>query len=82
VVHAEDRADRLALELVAPQACIRDVLSRLSEARGVHIDDVRLALAAYFGLPPYVFDEVIQRMFRRRPPSFVAEIVEGMRRRR
>jgi hypothetical protein len=51
VAHAEDRADRLALELVAPQACVRNVLDALLNRQGVTPDDVRAALATHFGLP-------------------------------
>jgi hypothetical protein len=82
VAHAEDRADRLALELVAPQACVRDVLDALSARQALTSDAVRATLATHFGLPAYAFNDTIQCMFRRRPPSFVADIVEGLRRRR
>lgn len=82
IAQVEDRADRLALELVAPRACIGDVLSRLVEPVGVTPDDIRLGLAAYFGLPPHVFDEVVQRLFRRPPPFFITDIGTGLRRQR
>lgn len=79
VVHAEDRADRLALELVAPQACVRDVLDALLNRQGVTPDDVRAALATHFGLPAYAFHDTIRRLVRRSFPSFVADIRAGLR---
>jgi IrrE N-terminal-like domain len=82
VAHAEDRADRLALELVAPQACVYAVLDTLSVRQSLTPNAARTALATYFGLPAYAFHDAIQRMFRRQPTSFVADIAEGLRRRR
>jgi hypothetical protein len=82
VAHAEDRADRLALELVAPQACVRAVLDALSARQALTAEAARGTLATYFGLPAYAFHDTIQRIFRRQPTSFVADIAEGLRRRR
>jgi hypothetical protein len=82
VAHLEDRADRLALELVAPQACIRDVLDALSARQGITSEIARAALARRFGLPAYAFDETIRRMVRRPLPSFVQDILEGLRQQR
>jgi hypothetical protein len=82
VAHAEDRADRLALELVAPQARVRAVLDALSARQALTAEVARETLATHFGLPAYAFHDAIQRMFRRQPTSFVADIVEGLRRRR
>jgi hypothetical protein len=82
VAHAEDRADRLALELVAPQASIGAVIEALSGRQVVAADEVRTALAAHFGLPAYVFHDAIRRRVRRPPPSFVEDIRAGLRRRR
>jgi hypothetical protein len=79
VVHAEDRADRLALELVAPQACVRNVLNALLNHQGVTPDDVRAALATHFGLPAYAFNKTIQRMVRRPLRSFAEDIRAGLR---
>jgi hypothetical protein len=39
-------------------------------------------LATHFGLPAYAFHDTIQRLFRRQPASFVADIAAGLRRRR
>ncbi len=82
VAHAEDRADRLALELVAPQARVRAVLNELSARQALTAKAVCATLAIHFGLPAYAFHDTIQRMFRRQPTSFVADIAEGLRRRR
>jgi hypothetical protein len=82
VAHAEDRADRLALELVAPRACVRDVLADLAARQRLTAEAARTALATHFGLPAYAFHDAIQRIFRRQPTSFVADIAEGLRRRR
>jgi hypothetical protein len=82
VAHAEDRADRLALELVAPRACVGDVLSRLIEPTAATPADVRRGLATHFGLPLYAFDEVIQHLFRRPPPFFITDIITELRRQR
>ena len=71
VVHAEDRADRLALELVAPRACVRDVLNDLAARQPLAPEAARSALAMHFGLPAYVFHDTVRHMVRRSPPSFV-----------
>jgi hypothetical protein len=82
VAHAEDRADRLALELVAPQACVRSVIDALAARQALTAEAARATLATHFGLPAYAFHDTIQRMFRRQPTSFVADIAAGLRRRR
>jgi hypothetical protein len=82
VAHAEDRADRLALELVAPQARVRAVLEALSARQALTAEAARATLETHFGLPAYAFHDTIQRLFRRQPTSFVADIVAGLRRRR
>jgi hypothetical protein len=82
VAHTEDRADRLALKLVAPQASVRAVLDALSTRQALTPDAARATLARYFGLPGYAFNDIIQRIFRRQPTSFVADIAAGLRRRR
>jgi hypothetical protein len=82
VVHAEDRADRIALELVAPQACVRGVLDALSAQQGLTPEIARAALARRFGLPAHAFNETIQRMVRCQPLSFVQDILQGPRQQR
>jgi hypothetical protein len=79
VAHAEDRADRLALELVAPQARVRAVLDGLSARQALTAETARATLATHFGLPAYAFHHTIQRLFRRQPTSFVADITAGLR---
>ena len=78
VRHVEDRADRLALELVAPQARVRAVLKPLLNRHKVNPDDLRAVLATHFGLPEYAFHEIIQRLVRRPLPSFVEDIRQGL----
>lgn len=80
VAAAEDRAERLARELVAPQACIRALLRDLTRRAPVDAEDLRAALAAYFGLPPYAFDEIV-RIAQQRPVSFLDDLREALRRR-
>jgi hypothetical protein len=82
VAHAEDCADRFALELVAPRACVRDVLDGLAARQPLTPEAARTALATHFGLPAYAFHHAIQRIFRRQPTSFIADIAAGLRRRR
>jgi hypothetical protein len=82
VFYAEDRANRLALELVAPQARVRQVLDNLSAHRAVGPEAACSALAQYFGLPVYVFEDPVRRLVQGSPPSFVADILAGLRRQR
>jgi hypothetical protein len=82
VVRAEDRADRFALELVAPRACVRDILDDLAARQPLTPEAARTALAAHFGLPGYVFHDTVRHMFRRSPPSFVEGILAGLRQQR
>jgi hypothetical protein len=51
VAHAEDRADRLARELVAPQARVHAVLNALSDRQPLIAEAARATLATHFGLP-------------------------------
>jgi hypothetical protein len=81
VAHAEDRADRLALELVAPRERIRSFLQNLSAHDAVTLEDACSALAAYFGLPAYAFEGIAQKIGQRRPISFLADVREAIRRR-
>jgi len=82
IAHAEDRADRLALELVAPQACIRGVLDALAARQPFVPETADTTLAMHFGLPSYVFHDITQRMVRPSPPSFMEDILAGLRRQR
>lgn len=80
VGYAEDRADRLALELVAPQACIHAVLKASSTRQPLTPDIARAVLATHFGLPGYAFTEIVQRMIHPLSSSAIADIVARMRR--
>jgi len=80
VGYAEDRADRLALELVAPQACIRALLRALSTRQTVTSDIARAVLATHFGLPGYAFTESVRRMINPHSSSAIADIVARIRR--
>jgi Zn-dependent peptidase ImmA (M78 family) len=82
VIYAEDRADRLALELVAPQERVRELLDDLSPRQVCTLDAVRTTLATYFGLPTHAFHNIIQRVVRRSPPSFIEDIRAGLRQQR
>jgi hypothetical protein len=82
VGHAEDRAERLALELMAPQACIRAVLDALSARQTLTPAIASMALATHFGLPAYAFAEVVRRMLHRRSASALADIIAEIKRRR
>ena len=79
VVRAEDRADRLALDLVAPRARVRNALNDLATRQPLTPEAARTALAAHFGLPAYVFHDTVRHMVRRSPPSFVEDILAGLR---
>jgi IrrE N-terminal-like domain len=81
VAVAEDRADRLARELVAPQERMHALLQDLSTRTTVESEHACAALAAYFGLPPYAFDDIFRTRSQRRPVSFLADIREALRRR-
>jgi hypothetical protein len=78
VASAENRADRLALELVAPQKYIRSFLQNLFAHQAINPHDARAALVAHFGLPAYAFDAVTRRMKRYRPTSFLAEVRQAI----
>ncbi|HXH13159.1 MAG TPA: ImmA/IrrE family metallo-endopeptidase [Alphaproteobacteria bacterium] len=80
VGYAEDRADRLALELVAPQACIHAVLKALSTRQTLTLHIARAALATHFGLPRYAFTETVRRMIHPHSSSAMADIIAKIRR--
>jgi len=82
VASAEERADRLALELVAPQESLDAFLQELSSHQVVSSQEIRAALTTHFGLPAHSCKDLLRYAVQRRPPSFVADISERMRRRR
>jgi hypothetical protein len=79
IARAEDRADRLAIELVAPLVHIRAILDDLVARQVFTPKAARAALATHFGLPAYAFHDIIQRMVRRPPTTFVEDISAGLR---
>ena len=81
VAAAEDRAELLARELVAPQERIHAFLQDLSTRATVDSEHACSTLAAYFGLPPYAFNDIFRTINQRRPVSFLADIREALRRR-
>jgi Zn-dependent peptidase ImmA (M78 family) len=79
VAYAEDRADRLAFELLAPRECIMSFLQTLSAGETVNPENICAALAAYFGLPAYAFARIVQKMGQRRPVSFLEDAIRTIR---
>jgi Zn-dependent peptidase ImmA (M78 family) len=80
VAAAEDRAERLARELVAPRECIHALLQDLSSREPVDSEDNRSVLAAYFGLPPYTFDDILRTTKQHHLVSFLVDLREALRR--
>jgi hypothetical protein len=81
VAAAEDRAERLARELVAPQEHVHAILQDLSTRATVGSEHACAALAAYFGLPTCAFNDIFRTINQRRSVSFLADIREALRRR-
>jgi hypothetical protein len=81
VAAAENRAEWLARELVAPQERMHVLLQNLSTHATVGSEDACSALAAYFGLPPCAFDDIFRTINQHRSVSFLADIREALRRR-
>ncbi len=82
VAHAEDRADQLALELVAPRACIVSLLHNVPADEAAHSIAAGAALSAYFGLPAHAFSTIVRNMNQRRPVSFLADMSDAIRKQR
>ena len=67
----EDRADELGLELVAPRTRVAQLLRALPlHGRGDR-DAACVVLGSFFGLPPYIFRDVVAASQRSRVPSFL-----------
>jgi len=82
VAQAENRADRLALELIAPSKHIRHLLQDFSTNETMIPEKICSALAGYFGLPVYAFDGVARQVNHQpRPISFLADVKTALRRR-
>ncbi len=73
VAAAEDRADGLGLELVAPRERIISFVRGASEAGGA-ADELAAGLAVRFGLPSQVFERFIQPPRQQRIVSFLEDI--------
>jgi hypothetical protein len=82
IARTEARADRLALELVAPQEQIRSFLLTLPACEALPVHEVCAALAAHFGLPAYAFASVVRPRREPRPLSFLEDVRAALRRRR
>jgi Zn-dependent peptidase ImmA (M78 family) len=80
VAHTEARADRLALELVAPREQISSFLHSLSAREALHPHAVCVALAAHFGLPASAFDPIVRQTVEPRPVSFLEDVRATLRR--
>lgn len=67
---AEDRADALGLELVAPRQSVYQMVTQFAAdyPRPEHQCDL---LGAYFGLPPHVFMALLSQLRPKRAPSFL-----------
>lgn len=81
VARAEDDADDLGLELVAPRDAV------LAHLRTRHVEKLgpteqRRALASRFGVPEHVFETLIEDFGRARPTSFLADAIPVIRRHR
>lgn len=79
VARTEARADRLALELVAPQEQIRSFLLTLPARETLPFREIGAALAARFGLPVYAFASVVRPRKESRPLSFFEDIKTTLR---
>jgi hypothetical protein len=82
VARVEGRANRLALELVAPRVCIVSLLHNLPADEAANSIAACTALSAYFGLPAQAFNTIVQNMNQRRPVSFLADISDAIRKQR
>jgi hypothetical protein len=77
----EARADRLALELVAPREQIHSFLPTLPAREALSFHEARAALALHFGLPAYAFASIVRPRNEIRPLSFLDDVRAALRRR-
>lgn len=73
IAPVEDRADALGLELVAPRQRVLQVLHEIPDSPYIKSKDVCEGLGSLFGLPPYVFAEIVAVERRSRVPSFLED---------
>jgi len=82
VMQIEERADALALELVAPHRRIGAFLQERASHTPSSLEDTCAALAAYFVLPAYAFTAIVRDICRQPSVSFLADITGTVRRAR
>lgn len=73
IAPVEDRADDLGLELVAPRQRVRQVLNGIPGRGPFDAAAICNALGSIFGLPPYVFAEIVAGERQPRVPSFLED---------
>ena len=79
VAKAEDDADDLGLELVAPREAVLAHL-RTRHVEGLARTEQRRSLACRFGVPEHVFEALVTDFGRARPTSFLADALTMIRR--
>ena len=73
VAHAEDRADELGLELVAPK---RQIVQMVKTEVANGVADVGAhcrSLASHFGLPSNIFESIVKTLVQRKTPTFLED---------
>ncbi len=80
VARAEDRADALGLELVAPKRLVIQMVKTESANGVTEIDAHCHSLAAFFGLPPYIFEFTVKMLVQQKTPTFLEEALRMLRR--
>jgi hypothetical protein len=78
VAEAEERADSLGLELVAPREAILRYLHSMPRHHA-KVDEICSTLGKRFGLPPYAFRRFVQRVFQPRIVSFLDDIKPALK---
>lgn len=78
VAPAEDRADDLGLELVAPRDRIRQLLDGLPPRTRADDRAACRALGSAFGLPGYVFRTAVAAVRPRRVPSLLEDVRQSI----
>ena len=81
IAAAEDEADDLGLELVAPREAVLAFLRTRHVERLEQLDQQR-ALASNFGLPAQVFGRIVADHNRVRPTSFLTDALSAIRERK
>jgi len=80
VARAEDRADELGLELVAPKRHVVQMVKGESAKGIADIGTHCRSLGAFFGLPPYIFEPIVKPLVQTRTPTFLEEALRLLRR--